>query len=194
MHENEWAIHSLLYGTLYSVDPGTGDPRIRDPGTQIGMHCACTYGSLKPHACSVRGSVSLIAWNGLQNFFLEKRLNHFSIAVPQLCRVAIYLVTHSQPVLPCIGSAFMHPPRSLRGQMSRAYLISSVDTVYSEWKGTKAARTQVPSTVHKISQSVPWSPGSRSSGPLNMASWGLETNRIRQLERKPVQIIRLIQP
>jgi len=41
------------YGTLYSVDPGTGDPRTqdpgtRDPGTQTGMHRACTYGSLEP--------------------------------------------------------------------------------------------------------------------------------------------------
>ena len=55
------AIYSDSYGTLYSVDPGT-----RDPGTQIGMHCACTYGSLEPrsvstqvHARSMRGSVSL---------------------------------------------------------------------------------------------------------------------------------------
>jgi len=58
----------------------------------------------------------------------------------------------------------MHP--SLRGQRSRAYLISSADAVRSEWnivsrresgyarlewKGAKAARTKVPSTVHKIS-------------------------------------------
>jgi len=63
-----------VYGTLYLVDPGTGDPTTRDPGTwdpgtQIGMHCACTYGkvasNLGEYACSVHGSVSLIAWNGL---------------------------------------------------------------------------------------------------------------------------------
>jgi len=44
----------------------------------------------------------------------------------------------------------MHPPRSLRGQRSRAYLLSSVDTVCLEWKGTKVATTKVPSTVHLV--------------------------------------------
>ena len=37
---------------LRTRDPGTGDPRTLGAGTQIGMHCAFTYGSLKypgPH-------------------------------------------------------------------------------------------------------------------------------------------------
>jgi len=63
-------LHALKHYIQWT--PGTGDPRTqdpgtRDPGTQIGMHCACTYGmvalSLGGYACSVCGSVSLIAWN-----------------------------------------------------------------------------------------------------------------------------------
>ena len=48
---------------------------------------------------------------------LEKRLKSFFCSNTHLCHVPIYLITHSEPVLP----AFMHPPRSLRGQRPHAY-------------------------------------------------------------------------
>ena len=41
----------LLWGTLYSVDPGTGDLRTRGPGTQ-GPKLACTV-----HVCTVASSL-----------------------------------------------------------------------------------------------------------------------------------------
>ena len=59
-------------------------------------------------------------------------------------------------------------PWRLRGQRSCAYLISSMDVWYTlpavkgsllmsdRVEGTKAARTKVLSTVHKISYSIPW--------------------------------------
>jgi len=41
---------AAVQGTLYSVDPRTqdlGTQGLGDPGTQIGMHCACMYGNLE---------------------------------------------------------------------------------------------------------------------------------------------------
>ena len=122
----------------------TWGPGTQGSGTQ-GPKVACTV-----HVRTVASSLS--EYPGPRMFCVwvcvSKRLNHFSIPVPQLCHVAIYLVTHSQPALSCIGSVFMYPSQSLRVQRSRAY---SVNTVRSECKGTKAARKKVPSTVHKIS-------------------------------------------
>ena len=39
-----------LGDTIFSGpgDRGPEDPGTWDPGTQIGMHCACMYGSLEP--------------------------------------------------------------------------------------------------------------------------------------------------
>jgi len=75
----------------------------RGLGTQ-GPKLECTV-----HVCTVASSLGeypgpcvFREWVCVSNrmewaieFFFEKSLNHFSIAVPQLCRVAIYLVTHS---------------------------------------------------------------------------------------------------
>ena len=90
----------IFYGTLYSVDPGDQgpenpgpwDPGPRDPN----WHALCMYvwyGSLKPWW--VRVFRVWVCVSNRMEWAIEKRLNHFSTAAPQLCRVAIYLVTHS---------------------------------------------------------------------------------------------------
>ena len=52
-------IKDMWQGTLYSVDPGQG------PKLACTVHVCTVASSLQAHARSVRGSVSLIAWNGL---------------------------------------------------------------------------------------------------------------------------------
>ena len=112
----------LYAGTLYSVDPGPGDPGPRDPN----WDALCMYIWQSRASVSNPGPHVFHAWvcvsSRMEWARIQKNVKTISPQQYPSCRVAIFLVTHSQTALPCMGSAFMHPPRSLRGQRSHAYV------------------------------------------------------------------------
>ena len=135
----------------------TQDQGTRDPGTLIGMHCACMYGILEPRwvtqasVCSMHGPVSLIAWNELQNF-RETSKSFFHSSTPALS--CGYLPGNTFTDSSSLHRVCIHASSS-KSQGSKVMSICSVDNVRLEWRGTKSARTKVPSAVSKIPQSVP---------------------------------------
>ena len=74
---------------------GTRGPMTQGPKLACTVHVCTVALSLYPGPCVFRAWVCVsnhMEWT-IESF--KKRLNHFSIAVPELCCVAIYLVTHS---------------------------------------------------------------------------------------------------
>jgi len=82
----------LASGGRQSITPSSGILNGDEPPT--GASVAAKLANLLPIA-NVAFCVWVCVSNGMGYRIFRKRLNHFSIAVPQLCCVAIYLVTHS---------------------------------------------------------------------------------------------------